>query len=254
MTPRLQIDGLRKHFGGLVVTNNVSLNLAAGDRTALIGPNGAGKTTLVNLVTGHVRPDAGRIMLNGEDVSRLSPVQRVHRGLARSFQVTRLFPSMTAEEHVAMALLQRQGRAERMVGNYRRMPDIVAEAETILRDLDLMGDAHLPVREIPYGRQRMLEIAIVKAMRPKVLLLDEPAAGISHADTHLIEETINALDPDLSVLMIEHDMDFVFRFARHVVVLASGTVIFEGTPDAVQRSPEVRAAYLGSYADARGVA
>jgi branched-chain amino acid transport system ATP-binding protein len=254
MTALLEISGLRKRFGGLVVTNDVSLSLAAGDRTALIGPNGAGKTTLVNLVTGHVKPEAGRISLGGEEISRLNPVARVRRGLARSFQVTRLFPSMTAEEHVALALLQRHGRAERMIGNYRRMPEIVAEADTILAELDLMGDAQVPVREIPYGRQRMLEIAIVKAMRPKVLLLDEPAAGISHADTHLIEETINGLDPDLAVLMIEHDMDFVFRFARRVIVLASGTVIFEGTPDEVQKSPEVRAAYLGSYADARGAA
>jgi branched-chain amino acid transport system ATP-binding protein len=254
MTPSLEIRGLRKRFGGLVVTNDVSLRLMPGDRTALIGPNGAGKTTLVNLVTGHVPPDAGEIVLGGENVSRLNPVARVRRGLARSFQVTRLFPSMTPEEHIALALLQREGRAERMLGNYRRMPAIVAEADAILAELDLTAGARVPVREIPYGRQRMLEIAIVKAMRPKVLLLDEPAAGIAHADTHLIEKTIDGLDPGLSVLMIEHDMDFVFRFARRVIVLSSGTVIFDGTPGEVQKSPEVRAAYLGSYADDRGAA
>ncbi|HVY21123.1 MAG TPA: ABC transporter ATP-binding protein [Bauldia sp.] len=254
MTALLEVTALRKRFGGLVVANDVSLSLAAGDRTALIGPNGAGKTTLVNLITGHLRPDGGRVALAGDDITRLGPTGRVHRGLARSFQVTRLFPSMTAEEHVALALLQRAGKAERMLGNYRRMPDIVEAAHAILGELDLLGDAQSAVRQIPYGRQRMLEIAIVKAMRPKVLLLDEPAAGISHGDTHLIEATINNLDPGLAVLMIEHDMDFVFRFARRVIVMASGKVIFDGTPQEVQRSPEVRSAYLGSYADDRGAA
>jgi len=254
VTPIFAVENLEKHFGGLKVTQNVSLSMAQGDRIALIGPNGAGKTTFVNLVTGQIPPDSGRVLLAGEDVTRLSATQRVRKGLVRTFQVTRLFSDMTPQEHVALALLQRQGKSGRMFGTYADMPDIVAQSRTILATLGLTRVADEKVREIAYGQQRLLEIALAMALQPKVLLLDEPAAGVPHSDTVLIEQALAQLPPELAVLMIEHDMDFVFRFAQRVVVLAAGAIIFDGTPQEVAADPRVREAYLGSYADARSVA
>jgi len=254
VTSIFAVENLEKHFGGLKVTQNVSLSMAQGDRIALIGPNGAGKTTFVNLVTGQIPPDSGRVLLAGEDVTRLSATQRVRKGLVRTFQVTRLFSDMTPQEHVALALLQRQGKSGRMFGTYADMPDIVAQSRTILATLGLTRVADEKVREIAYGQQRLLEIALAMALQPKVLLLDEPAAGVPHSDTVLIEQALAQLPPELAVLMIEHDMDFVFRFAQRVVVLAAGAIIFDGTPQEVAADPRVREAYLGSYADARSVA
>lgn len=250
----LDVRHLRKNFGGLTVTDDVSLSLLKGDRVALIGPNGAGKTTFVNLVTGHIKPHAGSVHLDGQDITATSPTERVRLGLVRSFQVTRLFSEMTPEEHVALALLQRRGQAGRIFGDYRGMPEILAETREILALLHLERIALVPVAEIAYGQQRLLEIALVMALRPKVLLLDEPAAGVPGSDTALIELALARLPSDLAILMIDHDMDFVFRFARRVVVLAAGAIIFEGTPDEVSRDPRVREAYLGSYADDRSQA
>ncbi|MBK4214618.1 ABC transporter ATP-binding protein [Paracoccus caeni] len=244
-----EVRNLSKKFGGLNVTNDVSISLNPGDRIALIGPNGAGKTTFVNLVTGHIRPDAGVVMIAGQDVTRLSPRARVHAGLVRSFQVTRLFPEMSPEEHVAMAILQRMGKVEKAFGDYRSMPEVMAETAEILGILNLTPIARSRVSGIAYGQQRLLEIGLAMALRPKVLLLDEPAAGVPSSDTVLIERALDRLPPDLAVLMIEHDMDFVFRFAQRVVVLAAGTVIFDGTPAQVAADPQVREAYLGSYAE-----
>jgi branched-chain amino acid transport system ATP-binding protein len=250
MTPLLDIRSLRKTFGGLSVTNDVSLSLHPGDRVALIGPNGAGKTTFVNLVTGALKPDGGRVSLNGMDVTRLRPTERVKRGLVRSFQVTRLFKDMTPEEHIACAVLQRTGKAGRMFGRHDRMTDVMTEVRDILDFLQLNGIANVRVREIAYGQQRLLELAIALALRPRVLLLDEPAAGIPHAQTGLIEKALERLPADLAVLMIDHDMDLVFRFAKRVIVLAAGSVIFDGSPQAVAQDARVREAYLGSYAHA----
>ncbi|AIB22664.1 Branched-chain amino acid transport ATP-binding protein LivG [Brucella melitensis] len=243
-----EVSKLRKNFGGLAVTNDVSLSMAKGDRVALIGPNGAGKTTFVNLVTGNLAATSGTVTLGGENVSKLNAMQRVRRGLVRSFQVTRLFFDMTPEEHVALAILQREGKTGRILGNYRRMPQVMDEARDILHMLGLLPLAQLRVSEIAYGQQRLLEIALALALRPKVLLLDEPAAGVPQSDTGRIEEALDRLPPDLAVLMIEHDMDLVFRFAKRVVVLAAGTVIFDGLPQAVVQDARVREAYLGSYA------
>ena len=245
----LDVHHLEKHFGGLKVTDDVSLSLAPGDRIALIGPNGAGKTTFVNLVTGHLRPDAGRVTIGGRDMTRASPAERVRAGLVRSFQVTRLFPEATPEEHVALAVMQRLGRTQHVLADYRAMDDVMEETGGILETLNLAALAHVPVRDIAYGQQRLLEIGLALALRPRVLLLDEPAAGVPSSDTMLIERALDRLPPDLAVLMIEHDMDFVFRFARRVVVLAAGRVIFDGTPAEVAADPAVRAAYLGSYAE-----
>jgi len=243
-----EVTKLRKNFGGLAVTNDVSISMAKGDRVALIGPNGAGKTTFVNLVTGNLPATSGTVTLGGENVSRLNAMQRVRRGLVRSFQVTRLFFDMTPEEHVALAILQREDKTGRILGNYRKMPEVMDEVRDILDTLGLLSLGQLRVSEIAYGQQRLLEIALALALHPKVLLLDEPAAGVPQSDTSRIEEALARLPPDLAVLMIEHDMDLVFRFAKRVVVLAAGTVIFDGLPEDVVQDARVREAYLGSYA------
>ena len=248
MSTVFEVTKLRKNFGGLAVTNDVSLNMVKGDRVALIGPNGAGKTTFVNLVTGNLAATSGTVALDGENVSRLNAMQRVRRGLVRSFQVTRLFFDMTPEEHVALAVLQREGKTGRILGNYRKMPEVMDEVRDILDALGLLHLGQLRVSEIAYGQQRLLEIALALALRPKVLLLDEPAAGVPQSDTGRIEEALDRLPADLAVLMIEHDMDLVFRFAKRVVVLAAGTVIFDGLPEDVVQDARVREAYLGSYA------
>ncbi|MBP1845839.1 branched-chain amino acid transport system ATP-binding protein [Rhizobium petrolearium] len=254
MSALFEVRNLRKSFGGLVVTNDVSLAMAPGDRVALIGPNGAGKTTFVNLVAGNLRPDSGHVFLGGEDVTRLKAAKRVRRGLIRSFQVTRLFQDMTPEEHVALAILQRERQAGKMFGHYSGKPEVMDEVRKILDRLGLIELSHLKVREIAYGQQRLLEIALAMALRPRMLLLDEPAAGVPQSETTRIEQALNSLPPDLAVLMIDHDMDLVFRFARRVVVLAAGTVIFDGSPKDVTQDQRVREAYLGNYANAGSTA
>lgn len=249
--PVFEVRDLTKSFGGLVVTDHVSLSMAPGDRVALIGPNGAGKTTFVNLVTGMLAPDAGTVVIGGKDAARLDAIGRVKAGLVRSFQVTRLFQDMTPAEHLALAILQREGSALRMRGDFRAMPEVMAEIGALAERLGLAALLDRPVREIAYGQQRLLEIALALALKPKILLLDEPAAGVPQSDTGLIEQALADLPSDLAVLMIEHDMDLVFRFARRVIVLAAGGIIFDGSPDAVTRDARVREAYLGSYAHAR---
>ncbi len=191
---------------------------------------------------------AGELDQAETDVMRLSATQRVRKGLVRTFQVTRLFSEMTPEEHVAIALVQREGKSGRLFGTYADMPVVVSETRDILGTLGLLKVSQEKVREIAYGQQRLLEIALAMALRPKVLLLDEPAAGVPQSDTGRIEEALARLPPDLAVLMIEHDMDLVFRFAKRVVVLAAGTVIFDGLPEDVVQDARVREAYLGSYA------
>ncbi|KAB2697697.1 ABC transporter ATP-binding protein [Ochrobactrum sp. Kaboul] len=248
MSTVFEVSKLRKNFGGLAVTNDVSLSMAKGDRVALIGPNGAGKTTFVNLVTGNLPATSGTVTLGGENVSKLNAMQRVRRGLVRSFQVTRLFFDMTPEEHVALAVLQREGKTGHILGDYHKMPGVMDEVRDILDTLGLLPLSQLRVSQIAYGQQRLLEIALALALRPKVLLLDEPAAGVPQSDTGRIEEALDRLPADLAVLMIEHDMDLVFRFAKRVVVLAAGTVIFDGLPQDVVQDTRVREAYLGSYA------
>lgn len=254
MSDLFRVEGLVKSFGGIAVSRNLTLAMKPGERLALIGPNGAGKTTFVNLVTGQLKPDAGRVHLAGEDVTRLGPVQRVRKGLVRTFQVTRLFPEMTPQEHVTLAILQREGKATAILGRFLGNSTVSDEVDDVLNVLGLDEVARRPVSEIAYGQQRLLEIAIALALKPKVLLLDEPAAGVPSADTPRIEQALARLPESLAVLMIEHDMDLVFRFARRVVVLAAGEIIFEGLPSAVAADARVREAYLGSYADGRRVA
>ncbi len=254
MSDLFRVENLSRSFGGLAVSRDISLHMPAGERLALIGPNGAGKTTFVNLVTGQLKPSAGRIVLDGEDVTGMSAVQRVRRGLVRTFQVTRLFSDLTPEEHVTLTVLQREGKASRIFKRFHGNAEVSDEVAGLLGTLGLTEVARRRVGEIAYGQQRLLEIAIALALRPKVLLLDEPAAGVPSADTPRIEQALERLPPSLAVLMIEHDMDLVFRFARRVVVLAAGEIIFEGLPSEVAAHPKVREAYLGNYAHARSVA
>jgi branched-chain amino acid transport system ATP-binding protein len=254
MSDLFRVEGLTKSFGGLAVSRNISLAMPAGERLALIGPNGAGKTTFVNLVTGQIKPSAGRVVLNGEDVTDLGAVRRVRKGLVRTFQVTRLFSDMTPEEHVTLTVLQREGRASRILSRFTGDSAVADEVHGLLSTLGLVEVARRKVGEIAYGQQRLLEIAIALALRPKVLLLDEPAAGVPSSETPRIEQALERLPPSLAVLMIEHDMDLVFRFAKRVVVLAAGEIIFEGLPSEVAANDKVREAYLGNYANARSVA
>ena len=244
MTAALQTRGLAKHFGGLVATRDVTFTLERGARQALIGPNGAGKTTFVNLLTGVLSPSAGQVLLGGEDITRLAPEARVRRGLVRTFQINQLFGDLTPLETLALAVGERLGQGRRWaraVGGDGMASEIDAVAQRFgLADvLDSRTDT------LPYGKQRLLEIAVAFAWNPQVLLLDEPAAGVPEAERRDILDAIAALPADVSVLLIEHDMDLVFSFARRISVLVDGGLLVEDEPAAIARDPRVRAVYLG---------
>jgi ABC-type branched-subunit amino acid transport system ATPase component len=247
--PALAAHGLVCRFGGLVATSDVSLALEAGAREALIGPNGAGKTTLINLLSGTIRAAAGRIELAGEDITRMRPDARVRRGLVRTFQINQLFPAMSPRRSVLLAASQAAGSgagAWRPLGSDAR---IAAEADAILQRFRLADVADTPAGALPYGKQRLLEIAIAIACRPRVLLLDEPAAGVPEGEREEILDGVAALPEDVAVLLIEHDMDLVFSFADRISVLVNGAMLVEGPPDEVARDPQVKAVYLGEAAD-----
>jgi ABC-type branched-subunit amino acid transport system ATPase component len=241
----LAARGLNKSFGSLVVASDVEITLPPGVRYALIGPNGAGKTTLINLMTGMLRPDAGRILLGEDDITALAPEQRVRLGLVRTFQINSLFPHLTALESVTLAVCERRRVAQtwwRQLTAYRQEID---EAYDILAALTLAPVCHRLTRELAYGQQRLLEIALALATRPKVLLLDEPAAGVPREESKELFAAIAGLSHDITVLFIEHDMDLVFRFASRVIVMVGGRVLVEGTPREIASDPRVRAVYLG---------
>ena len=245
MTVLLETRALDKRFGGLHVTKSVSLQLHAGDRVALIGPNGAGKTTLVNLISGVLAPSAGSVLLAGQDVTRRSQAERVRSGLARTFQITTLAPHLPVQRQVELALFEREdltGRAWRSVDAY---PTLAEEARGLLRDFGLGEQAGVATERLAYGEQRLVEMALALALRPRVLLLDEPMAGVPQGDSARLLGALDRLPADLAVLIIEHDMDLVFRFARRIVVLADGAVLADGTPEAIRTDPAVRTAYLG---------
>ena len=247
--PVLETVGLVRRFGGLLATDAVSLTVRRGARHALIGPNGAGKTTLVNLLTGVVRPDSGTILLGGADISHLRPDQRARRGLVRTFQINQLFAEMTPLQTVALAVSRRLGldlKPWRRVGGDRTVRD---ESADILERFDLASVMGRRVASLAYGKQRLLEIAVAIACAPRVLLLDEPAAGVPEAERAEILAGVAALPGEVAVLLIEHDMDLVFRFADTITVLVAGAVLTEGSVAEVAGDPRVRAVYLGDGFD-----
>jgi len=244
----LSVRGLCKSFGALSVAQAINIDLLRGARVGLIGPNGAGKTTLVNLLTGTLPADASSILLNGNAIGGLTPEARVRRGLARTHQINTLLNETTVRDNVAIAIAERDGIAWRFLRFRRCWRTCLDEAQERLNELGIGHAAERTVAELPYGEQRMLEIAIALALRPSVLLLDEPAAGVPSREAHVIHDALDRLSSDIAVLMIEHDMDLVFRFAREIVVLVQGRVLTRGAPAEIAADPQVRAVYLGRSA------
>jgi branched-chain amino acid transport system ATP-binding protein len=243
--PALETRGLCKNFGALTVADAIDFRLEHGARQALIGPNGAGKTSFVNLVTGALRPDAGQILIAGAEVTDLSQSARVKRGLARTFQVTALFRRLTALENVTLAIAEREGVAGDLLRPSGRRQAVIEEAFALLETLGLADDALRPVSTLAYGRQRLIEIAVALGLTPKVLLLDEPAAGVPSSETGLVIGVVERLPPEIAVLIIDHDMDLVFRLARRITVMVEGRILVEGAPEAIAADPRVRQVYLG---------
>jgi ABC-type branched-subunit amino acid transport system ATPase component len=245
MTAVLETRGLVKKFGDFVATNHVNLRVQAGARHALIGPNGAGKTTLVNLLTGFLEPTAGEVLLKGESVTRLPQHRRVQRGLVRTFQINRLFADLTVLQSVLMAVNERLGFGARFWKPVGAFGEAVDEAAELLASMRLLEVAHERTRNLPYGRQRLIEIALALAARPQVLLLDEPAAGVPTSESRELFETIAQLPSAVTIVLIEHDMDLVFRFAQRISVLVNGALLTEDVPEAIARNPKVKEVYLG---------
>ena len=251
MNLALHADDLHKSFGGLVVTSGVSLALAPGARHALIGPNGAGKTTLVSLLSGVLKPDRGRILLDGDDVTREDASRRVKRGLVRTFQVNSLFNNLTVLQNVLLAVSEHRSASTRMFGAVEQRADLVERACAVIDQVGLSAERERTIVELPYGPQRLVEIAIGLSLEPRVLLLDEPTAGIPAADTARLLDVIDRLPKEIAILMIEHDMHVVRRFASSVTVLVAGSVLCAGPPDEILASDEVRRVYLGQGGQAR---
>jgi branched-chain amino acid transport system ATP-binding protein len=245
MAPVLETKKLCKSFGALTVAQNIDFRLAPGDRHALIGPNGAGKTTFVNMLMGVLAPSSGEILLGGEDVTRAPQSRRVRGGLGRTFQINTLFRNLPVLDNVALAVAERSGLALRLwrpASSYQLIKD---EVMALLATLGLADDAEARVADLPYGKQRLVEIAIALGLKPKVLLLDEPAAGVPSLESGRILQVLDNLPPDIAILIIEHDMDVVFRFARRITVLVQGEVLVEGTPDEIAGDRRVQQVYLG---------
>jgi len=243
--PVLQAVGLCKNFGALEVAHNIDFTLKRGARHALIGPNGAGKTTFINLITGVLMPSSGQIILNGQDITGLGQAERSRRGIARTFQINQLFRGLTVLENVVLAIAERQGIASAMFRPLSSYSEVTDEAMELLSNFDLNEDALRRIDELPYGRQRLVEIVIALGQRPSVLLLDEPAAGIPSSESQHILDAASALSSDITVLIIEHDMEIVFSIADYITVLVSGAVLTEGEPEAIAADERVRAVYLG---------
>jgi branched-chain amino acid transport system ATP-binding protein len=241
----LETKGLCKSFGALPVAGDIHFRLENGARHALIGPNGAGKTSFVNLVTGVLAPSAGRILLGGEDITRLSRAARVKRGLVRTFQISALFRRLTLLENVTLAIAEREGNADDLIRPAGRYRTAIDEGYVLLETLGLAAEALRPVSELAYGRQRLADIAVSLALKPKVLLLDEPAAGVPSGETGAIIDMIERLPADLAFLIIEHDMDLVFRLANRITVLVQGSILVEGPPQDIAADAQVRQVYLG---------
>jgi len=241
----LSTRGLDKSFGSLVVASGIALDLPPGERYALIGPNGAGKTTLINLITGMLKPDKGQIFLGPDEITMLRPEERVKCGLVRTFQINTLFPHLSALEAVTLAVCERRGYAGSWWEKLSAYGDAIEEAYAILLSLRLAASCHRPTRELAYGQQRLLEIALALATKPKVLLLDEPAAGVPQQESAELFSVIASLSQEIAVLFIEHDMNVVFRFAHRIIVMAAGRILLQGTPEEIAADARVREVYLG---------
>jgi len=245
MSVALRTEGLGKSFGELRANSDITLVFETGARHAIIGPNGAGKTTFINLLTGYLRPTAGEVYLGAEKVTDLPQHARVKRGMTRTFQINTLFPGLTALESVTLACCERDGKGWVWWRSASASRQQIDEARAILAQLLLESDADVETRNLPYGKQRLLEIALALATRPRVLLLDEPAAGIPSGESAQLFAVIAALPRDVSIVFIEHDMNLVFKFAEKITVLVGGSVLVEGPPEAIARDPRVREVYLG---------
>jgi ABC-type branched-subunit amino acid transport system ATPase component len=241
----LETRGLSKNFGALIASSDINFRLETGARHALIGPNGAGKTTFINLLTGVFRPTRGQVLLKGQDITAVPQAGRVKLGIARTFQINRLFRGLTVLENVYIAVAERLGAGGSMFTPAGRRKDVVEEAMRLLTMLKLINDAKTRVSELPYGRQRLVELAIALGLQPGVLLLDEPAAGVPSAESHIILDAVATLPKEIGVLIIDHDMDLVFRFAERITVLVSGAIFAEGTPRQIGSDQRVRDVYLG---------
>ena len=241
----LSAKGLVMKFGGITATNNVTLDLKKGARHALIGPNGAGKTTLINLLTGVLQPTSGQIILEGQDISQLAPHQRVRLGMVRTFQINQLFDTLTPLETLAMVVSQHQSLGNKWWQALGSNKQVTARCEQLLDQFHLTAVMAQETRVLAYGKRRLLEIAIALACEPRVLLLDEPVAGVPAGEREELLQTVAALPADVSVLLIEHDMDLVFSFAKRMTVLVNGTVLTEGDPEQIANDPQVKAVYLG---------
>ncbi len=244
-SPLLETRNLNRNFGALAAARDINFRLEAGARHALIGPNGAGKTTLINLLTGVLYPSDGQVLLKGRDVTAVAQADRVKLGIARTFQINRLFRGLSVLENVYIAVAERVGAAPSMLRPAGGRKDVIDEAMHLLDMLRLTDVATHRISELPYGRQRLVEMAIAFGLKPEVLLLDEPAAGVPSAETHIILDAIERLPKEIGVLVIDHDMDLVFRVAKRITVLVSGAIFAEGTPEEIGANPDVRAVYLG---------
>jgi ABC-type branched-subunit amino acid transport system ATPase component len=243
--PLLETRDLCRNFGALAAARHIHFQLHPGARHALIGPNGAGKTTFVNLLTGVIPPTSGEVRLRGRDITHLGQAGRVKLGIARTFQINRLFRGLSVLENVYLAVAERVGAAPSMLRPAGRRQDVIDESMHLIETLKLASDAGHRVAELPYGRQRLVELAIALGLRPEVLLLDEPAAGVPSAESHIILEALARLPEHIAVLIIDHDMDLVFRFARHITVMVGGGIFASGSPREIAANPDVRSVYLG---------
>ncbi|WP_018633834.1 ABC transporter ATP-binding protein [Neomegalonema perideroedes] len=245
----LSTKGLTRVWGAFVANSDIDFALPTGARHALIGPNGAGKTTFINMLTGVLAPSSGQVFIGGEEVTGLSQEKRVAKGVARTFQINNLFPGLTVLESVLLAILERKGEGDRWFRPLRAYKPEIEEAMELIRDLGLEAQAGEETQRLAYGKQRLVEIALALATRPRILLLDEPAAGVPAGESAEVFSVIARLPREVSILFIEHDMDLVRRFSERITVLVAGKILTEGAPEEIMSDPRVREVYLGEGHD-----